>query len=108
MFFEDSRSIISSMTTDTVKAKKEILIAMSRTPAAYGWKEYLKEYKEALDRGVLFKFLVHSTNYFLNKVIEVNEVEKYLRNEQIKLRDIRILYQPFVVIDGKNNLYLPY
>jgi sugar-specific transcriptional regulator TrmB len=101
VFLEDPKSIISSMVTDAASAEGEILTAISRAPVTYDWKGYLAEYKRALDRGVKFKFLVHSTNDFVRKALKAEGIREYLERGQIEVRDTYIIHQPFSVIDER-------
>ena len=100
MFFENARSIVSSMVTDAANAKKEILIAISRSPVAHRWTEYFEEYRKSLDKGVHFKFLVPSKNHFMSEVLKVGEIKKYIEGGQFEVKNTHIIDQPFVVIDG--------
>lgn len=101
IFLEDRGSIVASMMRDSTNAREEILTAMSRSPATHSWEEYIEEYKRALERGVLFKFLVPSRGQFLNKAIRMRDFERYLKSGQIEVQSTHLIYQPFSVIDRK-------
>lgn len=105
--FEGRESIAAATMADAANARGEILVAISREPAEYGWTEHLDELRQALERGVTFRFLIHRASRFLERARRVGEVDRYLRQGNILVRCNDTIHQPFAVIaDSVSYIFL--
>lgn len=101
IFLEEHDVIMTYAMTDVAKAKLEVLTAISSSPVYHEWRKYFNEIKEALDRGVILKFLVPSLERFNREVSRVKELRKFIEMGNFRVKKAHILRQPFSVIDEK-------
>lgn len=100
-FLDDPNSIIFSMIQDVTAAKKEIVTAMTKSPAHYEWRDYVKEFRKILKRKVKLRFLLQVESDFLINALKEAELYDFYERGQIQIKSISAIHQPFTVIDNK-------
>ncbi len=100
MLIENHTAIVSSSIRDALKAKEEILIAISQKPAKINWDDYSKQVLKSLCKGVRFKFVVPSVGIFTKRMKEILGTAK-IKNMGIEIREYGKIRMPFVIIDNK-------
>jgi sugar-specific transcriptional regulator TrmB len=93
---KDSRVIFQSLMLDILNAKDEVLIAKSKSPVIL--EDHCRRVIDVLKRGVKIKLLVHSIQLFMDRVLEMEDLKKYLNN-QLQIGSTDLVQQPFSIID---------
>ena len=88
------------MMADTSKARREVLIAITGSPAPHGWRHYVDVFREAMRRGAKFRFVLGLGEKLREVLKEVEESAKELEGGSIEVKIGNVL-QPFFVIDER-------
>jgi sugar-specific transcriptional regulator TrmB len=94
--FLEGKVSFQSLMLDVLNAKDEVLIAKSKSPAML--EEHCCRVIDVLKRGVKIRLLVHSIQLFMDRVLEKDELKKYL-NSQLQIGSTDLVQQPFSIID---------
>lgn len=100
-FLDEPNSIVLFMVQDIIAAKKEIVTAMTRTPAHYEWRNHVEEFRKILRRKVKLRFLLQAESDFLISALKEAELYDFYERGQIQIKSISAIHQPFTVIDNK-------
>lgn len=118
VFIEDINALITKLVEDIEKASREILIAVSRSPIEFPWRELFTPVLKALERGVMVEYAAPSDSpatRYIRLLLEGGERitgflgtaagEQGSRSEERDVLSLFRLYEsqyietPFIVID---------